>query len=97
MYKALACVVNLITEVSAHLVLVGVFLFSLCTGYIGKLFALSKIDPLVHIGIFLKRRIAIEAMKKLPEIARPLYALELAILIAASNKRKTVGIVRWRL
>lgn len=96
MYKALACVLALITEVSANLVIVVVFIFSLCTGYIGKLFELSGIDPLVRIGKYLMIQIATGAMIELPKIVRALYVLNLAILIAASNKRKTVGSVRWQ-
>lgn len=87
-YKTLAHVLALITEVSAYLVLVIIFIFSLCTGYIGKLFVLSGIGPLVRIGTYLTRR-SIEAMRKLPEIVRDLYALNLIILIAVSNKRES--------
>ena len=88
MYKAVTRMLARITEVEAYLVVVVVFIFSLCTGYIGKLFVLSGTDPLVRIGTYLTRH-AIEAMRKLPEIVRDLYALNLRILIAASNKRRS--------
>ena len=86
--KVLACVLVLIRDVLACPVFVVVFMFSLCAGYTGKLFALSGIDPLVRIGKYLKRHVAIEAMIKFSEIIRYFYVLNTAILIAASNKQR---------
>lgn len=88
MKEVMAQILILIIDVSVFLVLVAVSIFTLITGLIGKLFVFTRISPLIRIGKYIQRHIALRAIMDLERAGLPIDEVKTKIIMATTMNSK---------